>query len=69
MWLTCRYVCSESTGVGGGQVECKAAHIALHGTPHYPMQIRISQISCSAAGHLAIAAINNPPCYKYEPRS
>lgn len=32
--------------------------------PYYPMQIRISQISCTAAGHLAIGAINNPPRYK-----
>lgn len=47
---------------------------------HYSMQIRISQISCIAAGygaaaarcaalHGAIAAINNPPCYKPEPPS
>lgn len=46
----------------------QAAHCKLHcPAPHYPMQIRISQISCSAAGHFAIAAINNAPCYKYEP--
>lgn len=46
----------------------QAAHCKLHcRAPHYPMQIRISQISCSAAGQLAIAAINNAPCYKYEP--